>query len=184
MLFAFSAESPDGLIQDGAASIPLLCRSCPEMPFSMNDVVDAAVCTGILYFVPPLIFVAVVAEVAVLAVAAFPTIVFVTVRLVTLAVEILLFVAVSFVMVAVFAVKLSIADVPETVSFVIVAFVIVAVGVVKLVMFAAISFPRVTLLIVPPAIDAFSMFALFIFAWSMSSVSTTVVLGDRSEVCE
>src|SRR5574344_1134730 len=156
MLFAFSAESPDGLIQDGAASIPLLCRSCPEVPFSMNDVVEAAVCIGMLYLAPPTMFVAFAAKVALSAVAAFPTIVFVTVRLVTLAVEILLFVAVSFVMVAVFAVKLSIADVPE----------------------------RVTLLIVPPAIDAFSMFALFIFAWSMSSVSTTVVLGDRSEVCE
>ena len=113
--------------------------------------------------VPPLTLTAVVAVLAVLAVAAFPTIVFVTVRLVTLAVEILLFAAVSFVMVAVFAVKLSIADVPETVSFVIVAFVIVAVGVVKLAGFVAIPFSKVTLLIVPP---------------------TTVVLGDRSEVCE
>src|SRR5574344_804726 len=110
----------------------------------MNDVVEAAVCIGMLYLAPPTMFVAFAAKVALSAVAAFPTIVFVTVRLVTLAVEILLFGAVSFVMVAVFAVKLSIADVPETVSFVIVAFVIVAVGVVKLVMFAAISFPRVT----------------------------------------
>src|SRR5574344_743414 len=184
MLFAFSAESPDGLIQDGAASIPLLCRSCPEVPFSMNDVVEAAVCIGMLYLAPPTMFVAFAAKVALSAVAAFPAIVFVAVRLDILAVEIVLFVTVSFVIVAVSATKLLISDVPETVSFVIVAFVIVAVGVVKLVMFAAISFPRVTLLIVPPAIDAFSMFALFIFAWSMSSVSTKVVLGDRSEVCE
>ena len=163
--------------------MPLLCKSCPVIPLPMKEVVEAAVWTGILYFVPPAILFEILED------SAFPTMVFVTVRLpivavlillvvtvslvttavfvvrfVTLAVEIVLFVAVSFVIVAVFAVKLSIADVPETVSFVIVAFVIVAVGVVKLVMFAAISFPSVTLLIVPPAIDAFSMFALFIFA--------------------